>query len=146
MAAVVSIVNSNGKDIDPIVNLAGTELLKQAKGAKSATGQDESVGAQVVAFNSSSATKANVAGATSSTTLLAANVSRIGAIITNDSSAILYIDLTGGTASTTSYSIVLDGAASSPFEAYEVPFGYTGLITGIWASATGNARVTEFVA
>jgi hypothetical protein len=26
---------------------------------------------------------------------------------------------------------------------YEVPFGYTGRIDGIWASANGNARVTE---
>lgn len=95
---------------------------------------------------SSTATKANVAGSASSVTLLAANTARRGAIITNDSSAVLYIDLTGGTASTTSYSVVLGGSAAAPFEGYEVPFGYTGLITGIWASATGNARVTEFVA
>lgn len=142
MAAVVSVVNSNAADLDPIVNLAGDELLKQAKGAKSATGQDASVAAQVVAFNSSSATKANVSDAATSTTILAANVSRIGATIWNDSTAILYLDLTGGTATATSCSVKLIADAF-----YEVPFGYTGLITGIWASdASGAARVTEFVA
>jgi len=26
---------------------------------------------------------------------------------------------------------------------YEVPFGYTGALKGIWASATGAARITE---
>lgn len=141
MAAVDSIVNSSGKELDPIVNLAGTELLKQAKGAKTATGQDSSVGAQVVAFNSASATKANVASSASSVTILTANVSRIGASVWNDSSAILYLDLTGGTASATSCSVKLIADAF-----YEVPFGLTGTITGIWASATGSARVTEFVA
>ena len=90
---------------------------------------------------SSTSTKANVAGSASSVTILAANTARRGASIWNDSSAILYLDLTGGTASATSCSVKLIADAF-----YEVPFGYTGLITGIWASATGSARVTEFVA
>lgn len=88
---------------------------------------------------SSAATKANVAGSASSVTILAANVLRRGASVWNDSTAILYLDLTGGTASATSCSVKLIADAF-----YEVPFGYTGLITGIWASATGAARVTEF--
>lgn len=88
------------------------------------------------------ATLSNVAGSASSVTLLAANTSRIGAQVTNDSSALLYIKF-GTTASTTSYTVVLAGAASAPFSYYEVPAGYTGRIDGIWASATGNARVTE---
>lgn len=90
---------------------------------------------------SSTSTKANVAGSASSVTILAANTARRGASIWNDSSAILYLDLTGGTASATSCSVKLIADAF-----YEVPFGYTGLITGLWASATGSARVTEFVA
>lgn len=90
---------------------------------------------------SSASTKANVASSASSVTILAANTARRGASIWNDSSAILYLDLTGGTASATSCSVKLIADAF-----YEVPFGYTGLITGIWASATGAARVTEFVA
>src|SRR4249919_2110329 len=88
---------------------------------------------------SSTATKANVAGSASSVTILAANTARLGASIKNDSSAILYVDLTGGTATSSSYSVDLVAGAY-----FEVPFKYTGLITGIWASATGAARVTEY--
>jgi hypothetical protein len=84
-------------------------------------------------------TKSNVSGSASSTTILAANTGRLGAVIFNDSTAVLYLDLTGGTASSSSYSVQL-GAGSY----FEVPHGYLGLITGIWASATGAARVTEF--
>jgi hypothetical protein len=91
--------------------------------------------------SSNAATKANVASSASSGTILAANPNRIGAFITNDSTAILYLDLTGGTASITSYTVQLAANGGT----HEVPFGYTGLITGIWAAANGNARVTEFV-
>lgn len=84
-------------------------------------------------------TKANVSGSASSVTVLAANVARLGASIWNDSSASLYLDLTGGTASATSATVQVPAAGY-----YEVPFGYTGLITGIWGSATGAARVTEW--
>ncbi len=79
----------------------------------------------------------SVAGSASSVSLLASNASRLGATIFNDSSAILYLKL-GTTASTTSYTAQL---ASNAY--YEVPFNYTGAIDGIWASATGNARITE---
>jgi len=96
----------------------------------------------MVAQKTATATLSNVAGSATSVTLLSANSSRIGATITNDSSAVLYIKF-GTTASTTSYTVVLAGAASAPFSYYEVPAGYTGRIDGIWASAAGNARVTE---
>lgn len=84
--------------------------------------------------------KSSVSGSASSVTLLAANVDRLGATIFNDSSAILYVDLSGGTATSSSFSVKLVA------DAYlEVPAGYKGAITGVWASATGAARVTEFV-
>ncbi len=83
-----------------------------------------------------------VAASASSVTLLSANTSRLGAVIVNDSSAVLYIKF-GTTASTSSYTIALGGSGSAPFEAYEIPFGYTGRIDGISASATGNYRITE---
>lgn len=95
-----------------------------------------------VAQKASTATLSNVAGSATSVTLLSANAARIGAQITNDSSAVIYIKF-GITASTTSYTVVLAGAASAPFSYYEVPAGYTGRIDAIWASATGNARCTE---
>ena len=88
------------------------------------------------------ATLANVAGSASSVTLLAANASRLGAVIMNDSSASLYVKF-GSTASTTSftYLVVAGGTVELPTNAV-----YTGIITGIWASATGSARVTELTA
>jgi hypothetical protein len=79
----------------------------------------------------------NVSGATSSTTLLAANSGRLGATIINDSTADLYVKF-GSSASTTSYTVLLTGG-----DYYEVPFRYTDIITGIWSVATGAARVTE---
>lgn|SRR3990167_10811725 len=84
------------------------------------------------------ATLSNVSGSASSVTVLAANTSRKGVIIHNDSSAILYIKF-GATASTSSFTYRLN-----PFATYEMraPI-YQGVIDGIWASATGNARVTE---
>lgn len=99
-------------------------------------------GRVMVAQKTATATLSNVASSATSVTLLAANASRIGAQITNDSSALLYIKF-GTTASTTSYTVVLAGAASAPFSYYEVPAGFTGRIDGIWASAVGNARCTE---
>jgi hypothetical protein len=87
------------------------------------------------------ATVTSVADTASSTTLLASNASRLGASITNDSSARLYVKL-GTTASATDYTVSL---AQNDY--YEVPFGYTGRIDGIWASDpnAGAARITEYV-
>jgi hypothetical protein len=86
---------------------------------------------------SSTGTLANVASSASSVTLLASNASRLGATIHNDSTQILYVKF-GTTASATSYTVKMVADAY-----YECPFGYTGRIDGIWASANGNARVTE---
>lgn len=85
-------------------------------------------------------TKSNVSASASSVTILAANTSRKRWSVFNDSSAILYLDTTGGTASTTSYTVQIP--ANGYFEGPQ-PVN-TGLITGIWSSATGTARVVEF--
>lgn len=75
-----------------------------------------------------------------SVTLVAANSSRIGASVTNDSSAKLYVK-TGTTATATDYTVPLVSGAY-----WEAPYGYTGRIDGIWASDPndGAARVTEY--
>lgn len=84
------------------------------------------------------ATLTNVSDTATSTTLLALNANRKGATIHNDSTAILYVKF-GTTASATSYTVKMAADAH-----YEVPFGYTGRIDGIWASdASGAARITE---
>lgn len=85
-------------------------------------------------------TKSNVSASASSVTVLAANTSRKKYCVFNDSSAVLYLDLSGGTASTTSYSVQVQ---SLGYYESNQPVG-TGAITGIWASATGAARVTEW--
>jgi len=89
---------------------------------------------------SATATLANVASSASSVTLQASNTARKGWMIHNDSSAVLYVKF-GTTASTSSYTVKLIADAY-----YEMPQGhiYTGIIDGIWASATGAARVTEY--
>jgi len=62
----------------------------------------------------------------------------------NDSSAILYLKF-GATASTSSFTVALQAS-----DYYEFPRGrdgsvYCGVVEGIWASATGAARLTEAV-
>lgn len=71
------------------------------------------------------------------TTLLAPNKLRLGATVYNDSSAHLYLSF-GSIATTSNFTVILISGAY-----YEVPFGYTGIITAIWDSSTGFARVTE---
>lgn len=85
-------------------------------------------------------TQTSVASAISSTTLLAANTARKGAIIYNDSTSVLYILLSSGTASSTAFSVLLaaNGGTLTLGQAE-----YNGAITGIWATANGFARVTE---
>lgn len=92
----------------------------------------------VVATLATVGTQTIVAGSASDGTILASNIARLGATVYNDSTAILYLLMAGATSSSTVYSVQL-----GPNAYYEVPANYTGVLKGIWASATGNARVTE---
>lgn len=84
------------------------------------------------------ATLSSVAGSASSVQLVAAAATRRGLAVFNDSTAVLYLKF-GTTASTTSYTVQVPGGGY-----YEAPAPcYTGRVDGIWASATGNARITE---
>lgn len=83
------------------------------------------------------ATVTSVPASLTSVTLLAANPDRRGAAIFNNSSSELYLKLGVG-ASSTSFTY---RAATNAY--FEVPFRYTGIITGAWSSATGNALITE---
>ncbi len=88
-------------------------------------------------LRSGTATTSNVVSIASNTTILAANASRLGATVYNDSTKVLFLKF-GATASATSFTVRL-----SADDYYEVPYNYTGVIDGIWAMANGNARVTE---
>lgn len=92
----------------------------------------------------STGTKASVAASGTSITILALNLNRKSAKIVNDSTAILYLDATGGTASSSSYTDFVPGSVSGVPSTLTIN-NFTGLLTGIWASATGNARVSEYV-
>jgi len=71
-------------------------------------------------------------------TLAAANAARTGLSVYNDSTAQLYLK-EGLGASLTNFTVIMPGKAL-----YETPFpAYPGIVTGIWDSATGSAKVTE---
>lgn len=88
-----------------------------------------------------SATVARVATSTAAVTLLAVTVARKMVHIYNDSAAVLYVKF-GAAASATDFTVAL--AATTGY--YETPSGfpYSGLVTGILASGTGNAQVTSY--
>lgn len=81
----------------------------------------------------------SVASPTAAATILAENTGRVSYLIVNDSTAVLYIK-EGHAASATDFNFKLVAG-----ERYEPPTNavYPGLITGLWASANGQARVTE---
>jgi hypothetical protein len=86
----------------------------------------------------SSSTLTSVASSATSVQLVASNTDRRALDIYNDSTQILYIAF-AATASTSAYTLHLGSQAF-----YEMPVPvYTGIVSGIWASANGNARITE---
>jgi hypothetical protein len=95
------------------------------------------VSVPVSSSTSSAGALTSVASATSLTSILAANSSRKGATVYNSSTARLYLAL-GTTVSSASFTALLESGGY-----YEVPFDYTGAISGLWAAANGNALVTE---
>lgn len=96
----------------------------------------------IVEVPSSTGTTTSVASSATLVTLKAANTSRKKISIANDSTAILYVLLGTGTVSTTVYSFALAAKSGVAFD--RTIEGYTGVITGIWASANGFATITEF--
>lgn len=86
---------------------------------------------------SSTGAGTSVASSVTVQTILAANDARVGATVYNESTAVLYLALFAG-ATLTAYTVQV------PANSYrEIPFGYTGIITGLWFAANGSARVTE---
>ena len=91
------------------------------------------------------ATVTSVASAAVSTAIVAENGARRGLIISNTDANILYLRLGGGTASATAFTVAIPGATATVIDKYQVPFGFVGAITGIWAiDGLGSAVITEF--
>ncbi|MCC5641128.1 hypothetical protein LC593_35970 [Nostoc sp. CHAB 5844] len=91
----------------------------------------------VTESTSSTSTPSTVAASITSVTIIAANSTRKGLTIWNKSTANLYIDFDSA-ASTTDFAV---NVAAGGY--YEMPFNYTGVISGIWDAANGNALVRE---
>lgn len=92
--------------------------------------------------NAATSTSSNVAAATVSTQLLAANANRLGGFIVNDSSVPMYVKFSSG-ASAASYDLFLGGAVNGVPWQTRLPDNWVGPIYAAWASATGTARVSE---
>jgi len=88
-----------------------------------------------------SASVSNVASSATVVTLAAANDSRTQLTIFNDSTSALYVKL-GSAGSTSSFSIKM--SAGSYYELAGGSTVYTGVVTGLWDSVNGAARVTEY--
>lgn len=109
--------------------------------------QDQAEGAPqpvtlAVPAQAATATLTNVSGSATSVTLLASNAAREGAMFFNDSAAALYLKY-GATASTSSFTVKIPAGG---YHEIPGPSIYTGIIDGIWDSATGTVRVTELSA
>lgn len=101
----------------------------------------DTTGTQLPGFDSSRPTTAiltSVPSSITSVTILALNAARRQFIVHNQSTANLYLAFSA-TSSVTAFTVLVP----SNGEYESVLGGYTGLVTGIWNLANGNARVTE---
>lgn len=143
MADNTTINPGSGGDVIATDDLSGVKYqrVKVNYGADGvANDVTPTVGLPVAQQQSATGTLSSVAGTTSaSTQLLASNTSRKGACFFNDSAAVLYLGL-NATVTTTSHTVQIPAGGY-----YELPGSsvYTGVIAGVWASATGNVRITE---
>lgn len=91
----------------------------------------------VVTQKSATSTGSTVTTGATVSTLLASNVNRLGATFFNESGAAMDLHL-GGAGSFTLYTVQVPISGY-----YEVPFGYTGIITGI-SLVAAVIRIVEF--
>jgi hypothetical protein len=145
----ISVLDAAGATKTVLADLIGSDygqVLKVAFGSDgSLTLVDASNGlpisvvgtASVKTTRAATGTRSNVAASATDVLLLAANANRISAVVYNDSTAILYVGIGTTTVTSSSFSFKLD--AGGVYEDYD----FTGQIRGMWASATGNARITE---
>lgn len=102
---------------------------------------NDGLGNQLTGFDSSrpaTSVITTVASSATSVTLLAANTARRRLVINNSSSSVLFVAF-AATATATAYTYrvpahsTVDGILND----------YTGIVTGIWTTAAGNAIITE---
>jgi hypothetical protein len=131
-------INSAFGILPPSTNFGNTPVsLNEINGVATVVSTDGRFGvASSLQLTTSAVT--SVASSATVVTLLALNTSRRTAIIVNDSTSILYIKFGSG-ASLTSYTYRIPSYGTIEIDD---PV-YTGIVTGIWSSANGSARITE---
>lgn len=98
-------------------------------------------GGTIAILQPSSSAVAKIPLSITSVVLAAADLTRMGLVIYNDSNRVLYVRVEAGAATADNWTVKL-----RKDDYFELPSpAYTGEVTGIWASAgTGQARVTSF--
>jgi hypothetical protein len=102
-------------------------------------------GRSIVRNRTTTGTTTSVASTTTSATVLAANSLRGGAKLCNNSTSLFYGLYGSGVASSSNYSFILSGLVGGIPGIEEIPYGYEGIVTGVWATANGNLIITEMV-
>jgi hypothetical protein len=135
--ATIDVKDASGATVT-VAKLADTGQQAKAGSLPVALASDDSLLVLVTAPTAGAIT--SVTSTTSDQTLLASNASRKGAYVYNDSTQVLYLALANVTASSTNFTQKM--AAGDAFSL--APGSYTGAIKGLWASANGAVRVTEW--
>lgn len=121
----------------------GNILLVNDDGSLNTTQLSTSSTQTVVTAKAATSTTVSVASSSTAATILAANANRLGATIANNSTSILYLTL-GASSTSTAFTATLAPLATGVAAYYEVPFRYTGIITGQHGTASNGAVcVTE---
>jgi hypothetical protein len=98
-------------------------------------------------MNANAVTVTNVNASATSVSLLTANQYRTGATIYNNADRTLRLAFTAPATADNSVVALTAQDSGAPGGYYEVPYGYTGTIYGIWDSVpsapTGKANICE---
>jgi hypothetical protein len=101
------------------------------------TSQPTSSGGSSTPSTSTNSTAKTVNASATAVELLEENENRRGAIINNNSTAILLVNL-ASTVSPTNYTALLFSGSY-----YEVPYNWVGPVAGVWTEANGSASIRE---
>jgi hypothetical protein len=129
----------------PVGSFGNPEVLREAPVSTSAGVVARIAGSVAVtgagSADSENVTHSSVAASLSSTTMLAANSSRLRfSIFNDDTAALMYIHLDDSAATTTNQVAIIQ-----PRGYFEPPVNYKGEVRAIWSAATGAARVAEYL-
>jgi hypothetical protein len=134
-----TVVQATAASLNATVVGAGTAGTPSG-GVVSVQGVSGMTPLSVTANKSATSAVTSVAGATSSTSILASNANRIAASVYNNTTKNMFVLCNSGTASASNFTILLMQGSY-----WEVPSDYTGAINAIWSSGvSGSALITEF--